>query len=270
MNLNLSNTVGSDNASRKWDTSDHRQEAAGHIVMENPAGDSVEAWTEGPDPCVYFPDRTAHAIVIDSDDANRQAVYSHLATAGFRRTASVFYAPRCVGCNACVPLRVVVAGFRPSRRFRRVLARNADLTVELGDPFDEVEEHFHLYRRYISGRHPHGSMYPPSAKQFLHLTQPYDVEILTLDIRQEGRLVAAAVTDVLDHGLAAVYTYFDPDLADRSLGVFAILQQIEECRRRDLPHLYLGYWIDELRRMRYKADYRPAEVLRDGVWSALD
>ena len=113
-------------------------------------------------------------------------------------------------------------------------------------------------------------MYPPSAKQFLHLTQPYDVEILTLDIRQEGRLVAAAVTDVLDHGLAAVYTYFDPDLADRSLGVFAILQQIEECRRRALPHLYLGYWIDELRRMRYKADYRPAEVLRDGVWSALD
>ena len=238
-------------------------------MIDDHAEKRVEAWTVGPDPCVYFPDRTAHAIVIDADDENRQAVYSHLAKAGFRRSASVFYEPACAGCNACVPLRVVVAGFRPNRRFRRVLARNADLTVELRDPFGEIEEHFHLYRRYISGRHPHGSMYPPSARQFLHLTQPDGVEILTLDVREEGRLVAAAVTDVLDHGLAAVYTYFDPDLADRSLGVFAILRQIEECRRRDLPHLYLGYWIDELRRMRYKADYRPAEVLRDGAWSAL-
>lgn len=239
-------------------------------MIDDYAEKPVEAWTVGPDPCVYFPDRTAHAIVIDSDDANRQAVYSHLAQAGFRRSASVFYVPSCAGCNACVPLRVVVAGFRPSRRFRRVLARNADLTVELRDPRDEVEEHFHLYRRYISGRHAHGSMYPPSAKQFLHLTEPDGIEIFTLDVRKDGRLVAAAATDVLDHGLAAVYTYFDPELEDRSLGVFAILQQIEECRRRALPHLYLGYWIDELRRMRYKADYRPAEVLRDGVWSALD
>lgn len=239
-------------------------------MIDNLVDSSVEAWTAGPEPCVYFPDRTAHAIVIDADDANRQAVYSHLAQGGFRRTASVFYAPRCVGCNACVPLRVVVAGFRPNRRFRRVLARNADLAVEFRDARGEAEEHFHLYRRYISGRHALGSMYPPSAKQFLHLTEPYGVETLTLEVREQDRLIAAAVTDVLDHGLAAVYTYFDPELADRSLGVFAILQQIAECRRRGVPHLYLGYWIDELRKMRYKADYRPAEVLRDGVWSALD
>lgn len=238
-------------------------------MIDNRADNSVEAWTAGPDPCVYFPDRTAHAIVIDADDANRQAVYSHLAQAGFRRTASVFYAPRCVGCNACVPLRVVVAGFRPNRRFRRVLARNADLAVEFRDARGEAE-HFHLYRRYISGRHALGSMYPPSAKQFLHLSEPYGVETLILEVREQDRLIAAAVTDVLDRSLAAVYTYFDPELADRSLGVFAILQQIAECRRRGVPHLYLGYWIDELRKMRYKADYRPAEVLRDGVWSALD
>ena len=256
-----------DNAPRKWDTL--RLDAASRAVIDNVPEESLDAWTAGPDPCVYFPERAAHAIVVDADDAHRRAVYSHLAQAGFRRTASVFYAPRCVGCDACVPLRVVVAGFRPNRRFRRVLAQNADLTVAFRDPRDEIEEHFHLYCRYILGRHAHGSMYPPSAKQFLHLAEPDVVETATLEVREEGRLVAAAVTDVLDHGLAAVYTYFDPELANRSLGVFAILQQIAECRRRALPHLYLGYWIDELRKMRYKADYRPAEVLRDGAWSAL-
>ena len=233
------------------------------------AEESVDAWVAGPEACVYFPDRTAHAIVIDADDPIRQRVYWHLAKTGFRRTASVFYAPRCTGCNACVPLRVVVAGFRPNRRFRRVLARNADLGVEVCDPRDRVQEHFDLYRRYISGRHGDGSMYPPSAKQFLQLTEPYGIETVSIDVREGDRLVAAAATDVLDDGLAAVYTYFDPELPERSLGVFAILSQIAECRRRGLGHLYLGYWIDELRKMRYKADYRPAEVFGDGAWLPL-
>ena len=230
----------------------------------------VEAFVVGPDPCVYFPDRTAHAIVVATDEDIKPTVYSRLAPAGFRRTGSTFYRPECDGCNACVPLRVVVDGFRPNRRFRRVLARNADLDVDIGDALDDVEEHFALYRRYIEGRHAGGSMHPPSAKQFLHLTQSYGVETLALNWRKDGVLVASAIIDVLDHGLAAAYTFFDPDLADRSLGVLAILQQIAECRRRALPHLYLGYWIDELRKMRYKSEYRPAEVLQGGAWVPLE
>ena len=229
----------------------------------------VEAFVVGPEPCVYFPDRSSHAIVVGADSDILPTVYSHLAKAGFRRTGSTFYMPHCDGCNACVPLRVVVGEFQPNRRFRRVLGRNADLAVEVLDARDEVEEHFDLYRRYIAGRHTDGTMYPPSAKQFLHLTQSFGIETLALDVRKDGTLVAAAITDVLDHGLAAVYTFFDPELADRSLGVLAILHQIAECQRRGLPYLYLGYWIDELRKMRYKAEYRPAEVLRDGTWVSM-
>ena len=230
----------------------------------------VDAFVVGPDPCVYFPDRIAHAIVVESDDDIKPTVYSHLAQAGFRRTGSTFYVPDCDACNACIPLRVVAGAFRPNRRFRRVLARNADLDLTIVDALDEVEEHFALYRRYIAGRHPGGSMDPPSAKQFLQLTQSYGVETLALDWRKNGTLVASAITDVLDHGLAAVYTFFDPELADRSLGVLAILHQIAECQRRGLPHLYLGYWLEEVRRMRYKSEYRPAQVLRDGAWLPLE
>ena len=230
----------------------------------------VDAFVVGPDPCVYFPDRIAHAIVVESDEDIKPTVYSHLAREGFRRSGSNFFLPDCDGCKACVPLRVVVGAFRPNRRFRRVLARNADLDLDIVDARDEAEEHFDLYRRYIVDRHPGGSMYPPSAKQFLRLTQSFGVETLALDWRKKGTLVASAITDVLDQGLAAVYTFFDPELADRSLGVLAILHQIAECQRRSLPHLYLGYWLDEVRKMRYKSEYRPAEVLRDGDWLPLE
>ena len=234
---------------------------------DNPHG--VAATVVGPEPCVYFPERTMHAIVIGADEDAKPGVYSQLAKAGFRRSGGTFYTPRCGECRACVPLRVDAKGFRVNRRFRRVLARNADLTVTLAHVEDAAMEHFDLYGRYISARHAHGSMFPPHPKQYLQLTQSFGVDTLALDIRQGDTLVASAVTDVLDHGLAAVYTYFDPDLPERSLGALAILKQIDECRRRSLPHLYLGYWIAEAQKMRYKADYRPAQVLVDGRWSAL-
>lgn len=223
----------------------------------------------GPHPCVYFPERTMRAVVVGAAPEDQSAVYSVLAPSGFRRSGSVYYVPRCEGCSACVSLRVRVDEFAPSRRFRRVLRRNGDLATKAVAPDDEPIEHFALYQRYIRERHPGGSMDPPSPADYMQLAHPVGVETVALDIRQGGRLVASAVTDVLDHGLAAVYTYFDPAMADRSLGSFAILEQIEECRRRGLPYLYLGYWIEELDKMRYKADFRPAEVLINGNWSPL-
>lgn len=224
----------------------------------------------GPHPCVYFPERTMRAVVVGTAPEDQSAVYSLLAPSGFRRSGSVYYVPSCEGCSACVSLRVKVDEFAPSRRFRRVLQRNADLETKAVAPDNEPIEHFALYQRYIRERHAGGSMDPPSPTDYMQLAQPTGMETVALDIRQGGRLVASAVTDVLDHGLAAVYTYFDPAMADRSLGSFAILEQIAECRRRGLPYLYLGYWIEESDKMRYKADFRPAEILVDGRWSAVE
>ena len=230
---------------------------------------SVARHVTPPHPCVYFPERTMRAVVVGTAPEDEPAVYARLAPMGFRRSGSVYYAPRCEGCSACISLRVKAGDFVPSRRFRRVLRRNADLETLAVAPEDEPLEHFELYQRYIKERHPGGSMDPPSPTDYMQLTHPVGMETVALDIRQDGRLVASAVTDVLDHGLAAVYTYFDPAMSDRSLGVFAILEQIAECRRRGLPYLYLGYWIEESDKMRYKADFRPAEVLINGTWSAL-
>ena len=237
--------------------------------MAGPDVLKVTRHVAGPHPCVYFPERKMRAVVVGAAPEDKAAVYSRLAPLGFRRTGSVYYAPRCEGCNACISLRVKAGEFAPNRRFRRVLRRNADLQTVATAPDEEPVEHFALYQRYIKGRHAGGSMDPPSPADYIQLAHPAGMETIALDIRQDGRLVASAVTDVLDHGLAAVYTYFDPSMSDRSLGVFAILEQIAECRRRGLPYLYLGYWIEESDKMRYKADFGPAEVLINGNWSPL-
>ena len=87
--------------------------------------------------------------------------------------------------------------------------------------------------------------------------------------RFDEELIAVAVTDVLPHGLSAIYTFFDPEHEARSLGVFSVLRQIEACRERGLPHLYLGYWIKDAPKMRYKTDYRPVELLVHERWTKL-
>jgi len=117
-------------------------------------------------------------------------------------------------------------------------------------------------RRASGGRHHDGERYPPSRSQLDHIVQSEWAGTLFLNAWLGDRLVATPVTDTHDHGLSAIYTFFDPDLADRSLGVFAIRKQVEECRRRGLPHLYLGFWIAESPKMRYKIDYQPPAVAR--------
>ena len=79
-----------------------------------------------------------------------------------------------------------------------------------------------------------------------------------------------AAVDLLDEGLSAIYTVFDPAYEHRSLGTFAILWQVEEAKRQGLPHLYLGYWIAECRKMNYKTRFRPIEALKDGHWRPME
>ena len=224
-----------------------------------------------PHQCVYFGDREARSQMLHPVERRSAAAYSDLARAGFRRSGDDLYRPRCASCEACVPTRVAVERFRWGRRFRRVLKRNADLVVraEPATPDRVPLELYALYARYIRGRHADGEMYPPSPSQLVSMLGSEWAATFLLNVRLDGRLVASAVTDTLDDGLAAVYTFFDPDLAGRSLGVFSILQQVEECRRRDLPYLYLGFWIADSAKMRYKIEYQPAQLLIDGRWREI-
>ena len=218
--------------------------------------------------CLYFADRDARTQLLHPGEPRSPADYAVLARAGFRRSGPDLYRPRCDSCRACIPTRVPVDRFRPGRRFRRVLRRNADLSVRV-QPAGADDACFDLYARYIDGRHRDGEMYPASRSHLRRLLQPDWAGTFLLTARLAGRLVASAVTDSHDDGLSAIYTFFDPDLPARSLGVFSILKQIEACRRRGLPYLYLGYWIADSDKMKYKIDYQPLQLLVDGRWQEM-
>lgn len=218
--------------------------------------------------CSYLPRRQAHTLFLDPRDTITPATYQALTEQGFRRSGGHLYRPHCRSCQACIPTRVPVAEFAPRRHQRRALKRNADLTVHVHrGTFSR--RFYDLYARYITGRHADGDMFPPSADQFRSFLLSQWSDTLFLCSYLGDALVAVAVTDRQPRGLSAIYTFFDPDLPDRSLGVWSVLQQIELARRLELPYLYLGYWIRDSEKMRYKTDYRPVELFVNGRWVKL-
>jgi arginine-tRNA-protein transferase len=219
-------------------------------------------------PCSYLEDRSARTLFLDPRDIISSQTYSALTHAGFRRSGSHLYRPYCVGCDACIPVRVPVEQFRWSRRFRRIRQMNDDIEITIREPIFSTR-FYGLYASYIEARHADGDMYPPTADHFKSFLMSDWSHSLFLTLEEQGRLVGVAVTDTVADGLSAIYTFFDPNLARRSLGVFAVLAQIQHCLTNDIPYLYLGYWIRDCAKMRYKIDYRPIELLIRNRWVAL-
>ena len=213
--------------------------------------------------CPYLPGRAARQILVQPP-AFAPGLYHAFLDLNYRRLGGLVYRPACDGCRECRSLRVLVDEFRPSRAQRRCLARNAEVSVEVGDPEPTDEKHA-LYRRYLKSRHDgqmSGSREELGAFLYAapHLTREWVYSA-------GGRIIGVGIADVEPQALSAVYFYFDPAEADRSPGVLNVLFLIDECRRRGVPFLYLGYYVAGSPTMAYKAGYRPNEVLgEDGRW----
>ena len=221
-----------------------------------------------PHPCSYLPGRMSTILFVDPQRLLSEGEYGTFVRRGFRRSGDLVYRPHCQGCNACVAVRVPVRTFEPTRGQRRVWNRNRDIEV-VEKPVRFDSEHFDLYRRYQAGRHPESGMNDADPQKYLGFLSSRQVDSLFFEMRAGGRLLGVAVADVLPDGLSAVYTFFDPDVPQRGLGVFAVLWEIAETARRGLDFLYLGYWIEEAPKMSYKINYRPLEALTGGHWVQL-
>jgi arginine-tRNA-protein transferase len=221
-----------------------------------------------PHPCSYLDGRSASSVFIDPEAQLGPDSYGMLLNLGFRRSGTHVYRPQCPDCQACMSARIPVADFQPRRSQRRTLQANADLQLHITQPrFDP--EHYALYQAYTGQRHDDGEMARASTDEYRDFLIADWCQTEFMEFRLAGRLVALAVTDRVPDGLSAVYTFFDPGLAARSLGVFAVLSQIRRASELGLPYLYLGYWIGNCRKMRYKADYRPLQLLLDGRWQTF-
>ncbi len=227
--------------------------------------DTLEFCLTAKHECGYLPEQQATTLFVNPDFDLQQHHYSYLATLGFRRSGNHVYRPHCEHCHLCVPVRLNVEQFNASKQQHRCWNKNTNITP-LSHPVRYNEEHFNLYSRYLKARHPNGGMDPSSKIAYNDLINSHWCDSELLEFRREQQLVAVAVMDKLSDGLSAVYTFFEPELANLSLGILAIQHQIALLRQRRLKWLYLGYWNSESQKMSYKTHFQPLQYFIDGQW----
>ena len=229
---------------------------------------TLQFYATAPYPCSYLTDRAARSQVATPSHLIDARVYSELVRLGFRRSGAFTYRPYCDHCRACVPVRVSVKSFKPTRSQRRAMKDRGRMTVVRRElAYDAA--HYALYLRYQRVRHPGGGMDQDSREQYQHFLLHSNVDTDLYEFREGVDLRIVSLVDRLADGLSSVYTFFDPEPPTASYGTYSILWQIELCRKLGLDYLYLGYWIQESPKMAYKATFRPIEGLVNGQWSEL-
>jgi arginyl-tRNA--protein-N-Asp/Glu arginylyltransferase len=247
-----------------------REHAGGtHKMTYKPPRRPQFFYTTAPLPCPYVTGRTERKVVTEITGPDAETLHDRLSRAGFRRSHNIAYAPVCPACQSCLPIRIPVGDFQPDRTLRRNARMNAQVEgFEV--PCHATAEQFQLFQRYQAARHGGGDMATMSFYDYRAMVEDTPIETIMIEFRDpDDRLVGACLTDRLTDGLSAVYSFFAPELAPRSLGTHAILWLIDRARALGLPYVYLGYWVPESRKMAYKARFRPSEILVGGTWRML-
>lgn len=225
--------------------------------------------TTNPYSCSYLPGKLACSEVVTPEYLIDTHAYGKLIQAGFRRSGHYTYRPCCGHCHACLSVRVNVRAFAPKRAQQRAWKQHQQLTAAQ-HPLHYQPAHYALYQRYQRTRHVGGGMDNDCREQYHNFLLQSHVNSKLIEFHEGKQLRMVSIIDVLPDGLSAVYTFYDAEVAHASFGTYNILWQIEQCRKLDLPYLYLGYWIKENGKMRYKANFQPLEILTGGRWQLLD
>ncbi|MCQ0989188.1 arginyltransferase [Jiella marina] len=233
-----------------------------------------------PSPCPYLEGQSERKVFTHLIGERAPALLDLLSQGGFRRSQNIAYRPACERCRACISVRILVDEFAPGKSMRRILSRNSDLVGRMSAP-NPSEEQYALFRRYIEDRHANGGMAEMSILDYAMMLEDSQVDTRVIEYRRrgpdssftshsDGDLVAVALSDVMGDGMSMVYSFFDPEEDDRSLGSLMILDHIERTRKLGLPYLYLGYWVKGSRKMQYKIRFQPQEHLTARGWERYE
>ena len=233
-----------------------------------------------PSPCPYLPGHSERKVFTHLVGERAPGLLDLLSQGGFRRSQNIAYRPACERCRACVSVRILVDEFQPGKSMRRILAKNSDLIARMS-PASPTSEQYSLFRRYIDHRHAHGGMAEMSVLDYAMMVEDSQVDTRVIEYRRrgpdsrfsetsDGELVAVALSDVMADGMSMVYSFFDPEQDQRSLGTLMILDHIERTRKLGLAYLYLGYWVDGSKKMAYKIRFQPQQHLTPKGWERYE
>ena len=242
--------------------------------------DTPQFYLTSPSACPYLPGREERKVFTHIVGKRAREINEILTQGGFRRSQTIAYRPACEGCRACISVRVLVDAFVPSANMKRVLKLNRDL-VGTEIPNQPSAEQYALFRRYLDARHGEGGMADMTVLDYAMMVEDSHVQTRLVEYRRRGPdtaingrgagpLVAVCLIDELGDGLSMVYSFFDPTLAERSIGTFLILDHIARARSRRLRHLYLGYWVEGSAKMAYKERFAPQERLLPAGWTRFE
>ena len=223
-----------------------------------------------PMPCPYINKKIERRLATDISSLRGKNSHDALAKAGFRRSQHISYKPACPNCNACKPIRVCAREFLWTKRYRRILNKNKDL-VKTWDEAVATEDLFQLFKRYQVSRHSGGEMGLMDYIDFRGMIEKSPIETFIVQYRLEpsSKLIGAVLIDQQKDGFSAVYSFFDTSQPNRSLGNFMVLDLIKYTKEIGMDYLYLGYWIEGSKKMSYKADFLPAEILLSNGWTKI-
>lgn len=248
--------------------------------MTRPIREAPQFYLTAPSPCPYLPGREERKVFTHLVGSRARELNDLLTHGGFRRSQTIAYRPACETCRSCISVRVLVDEFLPGRTQKRILKRNSDL-AGLMQPAKPTSEQYSLFRRYLDARHPEGGMAEMTVLDYAMMVEDSHVETRLIEYRRRGPdtalngrgrgdLISVALTDVMADGLSMVYAFYNPELVDRSLGTFMILDHMERAKALGLPYLYLGYWVQGSPKMDYKATFLPQERLMGRGWERVD
>jgi arginine-tRNA-protein transferase len=241
--------------------------------------DTPQFYLTAPSPCPYLTGKEERKVFTHLVGERAGELNDLLTHGGFRRSQSIAYRPACDACRACISVRVITGEFQPSRSMRRVMDRNSDIVGDMRIPVPAAEQ-YSLFRAYLDSRHRDGGMADMTVLDYAMMVEDSHVQTRLVEYRRRGPdsgitgrgsgpLLAVALVDVLSDGLSMVYSFFDPDESERSLGTFMILDHIARARRMGLDYVYLGYWVRGSRKMDYKGRFLPQERLMSAGWTRV-
>jgi arginine-tRNA-protein transferase len=218
-----------------------------------------------PHACSYLDDQQSQSVFVHPNYPLTTSIYTQLIAQGFRRSGDEVYTPHCSNCAACIPTRLAVHDFKPDRSQQRCWRKNSHTTAIIKPAVFE-QAHYELYLRYQKIRHTGGNMADSSPDEYIDFLSSSWGNTVFVEFSINNELAGVAIVDQLDNALSAVYTFFDPKFSSYSLGVYAVLWQIDYAKRQHKNFLYLGFWIQACQKMAYKSHYQPLQLFRNKQW----